>query len=140
MSHYTLSEIVALPQKSEELTLQQLWKRASADLQSEQIVIEFSRDIIHRLVCPSCGREEELFAPAGSVSYERGRCASDGRMRVVHAIHSYDGSEVFGARKLTELGLPRFDVFTARSADREIGYLLSGDAALALGPLAKEGI
>ena len=140
MSHYTLSDIVALPQKSDELTLQQLWKRASADLQSEQIVIEFSRDIIHKLVCPSCAREEELFAPAGSVSYERGRCASDGQMRVVHAIHSYDGSEMFGARKLTELGLPRFDVFTARSADREIGYLLSGDAALALGPLAKEGI
>src|SRR5262249_13790982 len=120
MSHYTLPEIVAMPEKSEDLTLQQLRKRAAADLATQDVVIEFSRDVIHKLACPQCGREEELFAPAGSVSYEAGRCQTDEQMRVVHAIHGYDGTQAFGERKLTELGLPRFDIFTARSANREI--------------------
>jgi len=138
MSHYTLAEIVALPERSAELTLEQLWRRAAADLASEQVVIEFSRDVIHKLTCPGCGEEQEFFAPAGSVSYEAGRCAKDGQMRVVHAIHGYDGTQSFGNRTLTELGLPLFDIFTARNEEREIGYLLNGDAEAVLGPLAKE--
>src|SRR5262249_31805295 len=137
---YTLPEIIAIPEKSEKLTLRQLWERASSDLGSKEIVVEFSRDIIHKLVCPGCGREEEIFAPAGSVSYEAGRCAADGQMRAVHSIHSYDGSQDLGSRKLTELGLPGFDIFTARNTEREIGYLLNGDAESVLGALAKEQV
>jgi len=116
-----------------------LWQRAAKNLSSDQIVIEFSRDVIHKLICPACNQEQESFAPVGSVSYQDGRCPADANMRVVQAIHSYDGSQTFGSRKLTQLGLPHFDIFTARSADREIGYLLNGDAGLVLGPLAKEG-
>ena len=139
MSHYTLPEIIALPESSNDLTLHQLWQRAAENLSSDQIVIEFSRDVIHKLTCPACSQEQEVFAPVSSVSYEDGRCPADGNMRVVQAIHSYDGSQSFGSRKLSQLGLPQFDIFTARSADREIGYLLNGDAKLVLGPLAKEG-
>lgn len=140
MSHYTLAEIVVLQEKSDDLNLHQLWQRAVADLASDQVIIEFSRDIIHKLTCPSCGQEQDLFAGVGSVSAEDGRCLSDGQMRIVRPIHSYDGSQAYGNRKLTQLGLPQFDIFTARSADREIGYLLGGDAATILGPLAKETI
>jgi len=139
MSHYTLPEIVALPESSNDLTLHQLWQRAAKNISSDQIVIEFSRDVIHKLTCPACSQEQEVFAPVGSVSYEDGHCPADGNMRVVQAIHSYDGTQPFGSRKLAQLGLPRFYIFTARSADREIGYLLNGDAGLVLGPLAKEG-
>ena len=140
MSHHTLPEIIALKESSDKLTLQQLRQRAASDLASDQVVIEFSRDVIHKLTCPACAREEELFAPAGSVSYEAGRCPADGHMRVVHSIHGYDGTQSFGNRKLTEMGLPLFDVFTARSGDREIGYLLNGDAENVLGPHAEEGV
>lgn len=138
MSHYTLSEIIELPQNSDELTLEQLWQRASADLSSHEVIIEFSRDVIHQLTCPHCGQEQDVFASVGSVSYEAGRCPDDGHMRVVHAIHNFDGSQAFGKRKLIHFGLPRFDIFTARSSSREIGYLLSGDRELVLGPLARE--
>jgi len=136
MSHYTLPEIVALAESSEDLTLDQLWQRASRDLQTDKAVVEFSRDVIQRLVCPQCKDEQELFVPAGAVSYEAGRCPGDKQMRVVHAVHSFDGSGSFGARKLSQLGLPRFDIFTARSLSREIGYLIAGDAKQVLGPLA----
>ena len=50
-------------------------------------------------------------------------------------IHSYNGHEAYGERLLSELGLPLFDIFVARQGEREMGYLMSGDAAAVLGPL-----
>jgi molybdopterin/thiamine biosynthesis adenylyltransferase len=139
MSHYTLESIVSLPQRSSELTLHELWQRASQDFASPDVLIEFSRDVLHKLVCPHCGAEEVLFTPAGSLSYQDGHCPADGHLRIVHALHSYNGQDSTGSRKLSELGLPLFDIFTVRSGEREIGYLLSGDACEVLGPLAKGG-
>lgn len=137
MSHYTLPQIVKLDERSGDLTLHQLLERAKSDLAERELTVEFSRDVIHKLVCPQCAAEENLFVPVGSLSYEDGRCRIDGHMRVVHAAHGYDGSQAFGQRRLSELGLPLFDVFTARSSTREIGYLLNDDRETVLGPLAK---
>ncbi len=139
MSHYTLPSIVSLPRRSGELTLHELWQRASSDLSTSEVTIEFSRDVLHKLACPHCAAEEILFVPVGSISYEAGRCPADGHMRIVHTLHGYEGRESHGARKLSELGLPSFDIFTARTASREIGYLLAGDAPDVLGPLAQGG-
>jgi len=130
-SHYTLSTVRELPQASRELTLSELLKIARADL-GEHAAIEFSRDIIRRLVCPRCGDEELPFAPVGSIPYTLGRCPQDGAMRIVETVHSYTGQEDFGGRRLDELGLPLYDVFVARCGAREIGYLPAGDVPLVL--------
>lgn len=133
MSHYTLQKIVDLPQRSEDLTLATLAQIARRDLGSPDVVIEFSRDLIHKLACPRCGAEEELFVPAGSVEYERGRCPRDGQMRAVETLHGFSGNEAFANRTLDRLGLPLFDIFTARSGENELGYLVAGDRAKVLG-------
>jgi adenylyltransferase/sulfurtransferase len=135
MSHHTHGEIVKLPLSSEDTTLHQLWQRAVDDLGGD-VVLEFSRDVIQKLVCPACGKEEELFVPVGSLGYEQGRCSCSGEMRAVHTVHAYSGSEPFGSRRLNELGLPLFDVFVARNDERERAYLLEGDAMDVLGKLA----
>jgi adenylyltransferase/sulfurtransferase len=148
MSHHTFSEITRLPQTSAELTLEKLLARARRDLGlpgngSQDVVVEFSRDIIHKLVCPNCaaetkpGAEEELFAAVGAVPYARGKCPACGHMRSVITAHGYSGAEPFGQRALDKLGLPLFDVFTARSSEREIAYLIAGDAASVLGLLSE---
>jgi len=138
MSHYTIPEIVPLPQRSSELTLTKLHKRAQADLGAPGVVIEFSRDIVNKFVCPSCGSEETKFSAMGRIPYESARCPADGAMRTVTSLHSYTGHEDFGERRLSELGLPQFDMFVARHGTREIGYILSGDAANVVGSVAAE--
>jgi adenylyltransferase/sulfurtransferase len=138
MSHHTVAEIVHLSESASAMTLRQLQERAQHDLGSDQVVIEFSRDVIHKFVCPSCGREQEQFAPAGSVHLEAARCAADGQLRTVEAVHSYTASEELGKRHLDELGLPLLDLFVARSRDREIGYIPFGDLEQVLGPAAQE--
>jgi molybdopterin/thiamine biosynthesis adenylyltransferase len=133
MSHFTYEKVTELPRNSSEWTLEDLRLRGVEDLSAADVVVEFSRDIVHELECPQCGTKEEIFAPVGSVQYERGRCPRDGQMRVVKTIHSYDGREDFGKRSLDQLGLPPFDVFTVRTAEKEKAYLMAGDKGVVLG-------
>jgi hypothetical protein len=138
MSHHTLESLQAVPQASGDLTLAQLLTRARRELGAQEITLEFSRDVVHKLVCPACNSEEELFAAVGTVPYARGKCPGCGQARTVVTAHGYTGQESFGGRALDQLGLPAFDVFTARSAEREMGFLMAGDAAQVLGPLVSE--
>ncbi len=137
MSHYTLERIAECPEHACQLTLADLWERGKRDLGTKEVTIEFSRDIVHKFVCAECGSEEERFAPVGSIAFEEGKCPRDGQMRAVVAIHSYSGTEAYGARTLDQLGLPLFDVLTARGAKSEIGYLIAGDREEILGPDAQ---
>ena len=138
MSHYTLEQIVECPERSSQLALADLLERGKRDLGAANVTIEFSLDVLHKLVCPKCGTEEERFAPVGSISFEQGKCPKDGQMCTVVTIHNYSGNESYGARSLDQLGLPLFDVFTARSAEREIGYLIAGDHEAVLGPTVRK--
>lgn len=134
MSHHTLEHITECPERASQLTLADLWQRGKRDLKATDVTIEFSRDVVHKLVCAKCGAEEERFAPVGGIAFEEGRCPKDGSMRAVVAIHNYSGSESYGARTLDQLGLPLFDIFTARSVEHEIGYLIAGDREAILVP------
>jgi adenylyltransferase/sulfurtransferase len=136
MSHYTFAEVVRLNETSRDFTLAQLLAQARRELGSQDVALEFSRDVIHKLVCPGCAAEEELFAAVGTVPYARGKCPNDSHMRTVVTAHGYSGTESFGDRTLDQLGLPLFDVFTARSAEREIAYLMGGDEKQVLGLMA----
>jgi molybdopterin/thiamine biosynthesis adenylyltransferase len=133
MSHFTFADVVELRQKSSELTLEDLRRHGAKDLGADDVVVEFSRDIVHALECPQCGAKDELFVPVGSVRYDEGRCVNDGQMRVVKTIHSYSGNESFGARKLDALGLPLYDVFSVRTDEAEKAYLIGGDKVAVLG-------
>lgn len=136
MSHHTVEEIEHLPVRSADLTLHDLWQQAEGEL-GRGTVIEFAREVIEGFACPACGNEEKVFAPVGSVRYEQGQCSCNGEMRSVQAIHVYTGRESFGSRRLSDLGLPLFDLYIARNDERERGYLPAGDAAEVLGALCR---
>jgi adenylyltransferase/sulfurtransferase len=136
MSHHTFEQVTELQEASAVLTLADLLARARQQLGAQEVTLEFSRDVIHKLSCANCGRSEELFAAVGTVAYARGRCPACGQMRAVITAHSYSGAEGFGDRSLDQLGLPLFDVFTARSSEKELAYVVAGDEAAVLGPLS----
>jgi adenylyltransferase/sulfurtransferase len=140
MSHYTLPQITHLEKSSGELTLQELRRRAQADLEAEEVVIEFSRDIVEKFVCPACKTEEPTFAAIASIPFEAARCPNDGQLRAVITAHSFTGNEDLGSRRLSELGLPLLDLFTARHNHREIGYIPYGDAPAVLGSLSSDQV
>lgn len=135
LSHYTVPDIVHLPESSGQLTLRDLHEHACNELASNDVILEFSRDVVHKFICPSCGAEEEVFAPVGTIRFEASRCPKDAALRRVISIHSYSGKEDFGQQRLDQVGLPLFDLFLARSSQQEIGYVPNGDAPAVLGRL-----
>ena len=139
MSHYKIPRLIGLEQASSALSPMDIWNRARHELAAEQVALEFSREVIHRLVCPKCGEAEELFAPVGSIFFDQATCARDGHNRIVETIHGFTGNEPWGNRKFDQLGLPLFDVVTARSGEQEVGYLFDGDRKNILGVLAGNG-
>lgn len=135
MSHVQPITPVHYTGTSESTTLEQLHDFAREKLDSDDVYLEFSRDIIESLQCPKCGAKEDLYAAVGSVSSSKGTCPSDGTMREVITIHGYHSGDPIGARRISEIGLPLFDHFVARSGTKELPILISGDAPLVLGEL-----
>ncbi|WP_263382373.1 HesA/MoeB/ThiF family protein [Granulicella arctica] len=140
-SHYTFDRLIKLKQESSELTLSQLLSIAQHDLNTTEAAIDFSREIIHKLVCPHCHAEESVFKPVGSLTYQQGRCPIDNTPRIVQTLSGFQGQSELADLTLNQLGLPLYDIFTARSTeegrDDEIAYLIAGDASSVLGQNAE---
>src|SRR5882757_2066042 len=137
LSHYTFERIISVDKKSSEITLADLVTRAKADLVTSEAVLEFSREIIHTLLCPQCHVAETIFAPVGSITYQQGRCPVDGTPRIVQTLSGFHGQPELAGLTLDRIGLPLYDIFTARSTEEgredEIAYLIAGDASAVLG-------
>lgn len=138
MSHYTLENVIPLQQRSGDVTLAELLARVREDMQADDVILEFSRDVVQKLTCPECGGEEERYMPVGAIRYQHGLCPKDGQMRSVTTIHGYRGEAELGRRTLDQVGVPLFDVFTGRSGQREVAYLMAGDKPQVLSSMPAE--
>lgn len=142
LSHYIFHRLLRLPRRSDETTLGDLMAIAVNELSSDDVTLEFSRDVIWKLVHPITRTEEERFAPLGSIAFEEGHDPEDGVLRDVVTCHGFTRTELnespqWSNRLLSDLGLPPYDVFVARSANAEVAMLMAGDAPGVLGSLAE---
>ncbi len=134
-SHDTLDEIIPLDRGAATITARELLDIAREALDGSA-ELELARDVLEKLVCPHCGREEILFASLGKVSGDRSACpdcADTPRDPVT--FFRIRGDEAFLDRTLAEIGVPAFDIVIARTAARSIGFELTGDAERILGTL-----
>ena len=123
-SHEIYEQIHHWSGKSSDTTLIELHNFAKKHLKSDNVALEFSRDVIHLLRCPQCGTATEVLACVGKLTRTQGRCPKDGEMREVVPIHSFCGKESFGNKTIRQIGLPAYDVFVARSTNREIQIMI----------------
>jgi len=139
-SHDTLGEIIALDESAQSITPRQLLHRAES-LVGEKVSLELARDVLEKLSCPKCKREEEVYQSLGKVSADRAICphCPDTR-RDVSLFHKIRGEETFLNRPLASIGVPAMDIVIARTKTRSVGFELSGDANAVLGPLADSGL
>ena len=139
-SHDILDEVVPLDGSSSTLTANAVFAEARA-LLGEGATLELARDVLEKLVCPKCKREERLFASLGKVAASRALCphCKDVRREVV-TFQRIRGNEDFLDKPLAEIGIPPFDILIARDATgtRSVGFELAGDAAAVLGAVAED--
>ncbi|MCC6240785.1 MAG: ThiF family adenylyltransferase [Phycisphaerales bacterium] len=135
LSHDPLGDIKVLAEKADTITLGQLLEHARALLGADAH-LELPRDVLSKLVCPHCGTQQEIFCSLGKIKTEQGQCPQCHQMRDVRTFHRINGDETFLDRTVAQIGLPPFEIITARAADgRSIGLELGGDAPAVLGEL-----
>ena len=138
LSHETFGNIIEFPGTSAETTLAVLFSFARERLNTNgPLTLEFSRDVIRQLRCPRCEIADDLFVPVGSIGTAQGRCPICETMREVVTAHNYTGLEPYGDQTLQGLGLPPFDVFSARGGTGEMQIVIAGDRDFVLGPLSQ---
>jgi molybdopterin/thiamine biosynthesis adenylyltransferase len=134
-SHETLETIIPLEAGVGAITARQLLTEAR-QLLGPQAELELGRDMLEKLRCPHCGKEEELFASLGKVPAAKAACPHCGEAhREVMTFYKIRGTESFLDRTLEEIGVPAFDILIARGSGRVVGFELAGDGATVLGPL-----
>ena len=135
-SHDPLERIIAMPWSVATTTVGAALAHvrhllgANADL-------ELGRDVLEKMVCPSCQAEESMFVSLGRVNADKAICPACGGKREPVTFFKIRGSETFLDRTLGQIGVPAFDILIARSAEHAIGLELSNDAAHVLGGLAR---
>lgn len=113
-------------------TVRDVMEMAKDDLGADAVV-GLSRDIIQALECPACGERREVFASLGKVKESEALCAQCGAMCVPDTLMTLDLDHELNDKTLGELGVPLYDVLTARNSNRTVSYVFDGDAPLVLG-------
>src|SRR5262249_16861755 len=123
-SHDPLEEGIALKEGAADLTVGQLLAEARR-LLGPAAELEPGRGVIEKLVCPRCGTEEALFASLGQVRVEKALCPGcPGVRREVRTFYKIRGGEAFLERTPAQIGVPPFDILSARCRDRAVGLEL----------------
>jgi molybdopterin/thiamine biosynthesis adenylyltransferase len=136
LSHETLTEIISLDTTVDTMTVADLLAEARTHL-GQTAQLELARDVLQSLVCPICGKTEEIFVSLGKIKADKAHCPSCITVRrEVKTFYRITGAENFLSRTLAEIGLPAFDIVIGRGSDRAIGFELSGDAEKVLGAMA----
>jgi adenylyltransferase/sulfurtransferase len=133
--HETYQQLAPLGCGVADVTVGDLLARARRELRDEQAVIGLSRDIVSGLSCPVCFSQEDVFRSLGKVTEAEAVCPDCGKTRVPITLATLGYDDALDGRSFAELGVPPFDIVTARSGERSISYVFDGDAPAVLGPL-----
>ena len=135
-SHDPVERTVPMPWSTATTTVAEALAEARRQL-GPSAELELARDVLHKMVCPACKAEEELFVSLGKVKSDKAACPACGAARrEAVTFYKVRGTESFLDRPLAEIGVPPFDILIARTADRAVGLELTADAGSVLGPLA----
>ena len=133
-SHETLPEPTALGLGVGDITLGDLLARARTAL-GPDAVIELNNDVLHELECPNCHTRDEALTSLGKVAESDAACPACGAPRIAHVLSEIDPECGLLDKAPGQIGVPPFDVLTARSGDGQIAFLFDGDAERVLGEL-----
>jgi molybdopterin/thiamine biosynthesis adenylyltransferase len=133
-SHESFDEVIRLDGSTRSLTAREVLEQAVARL-GQGAVLEFNHELLLSFYCPACQQSQEVFRSLGSVPESEARCPRCQRERQADSIRMVSGPEPFLDRPLAELGVPSFDLITARRGLSAIAFEFGGDAAMVLGQL-----
>jgi len=136
-SHDSFNKISSINKSVAEVKLGDLLSLVREKLGADA-VIELNNDVLTCLSCRQCDTSDAVFRSLGQVTEEDGRCPGCSQMREVKTTSTIYGDEDFLHLSFRELGIPPFDIVSARNGDRRLHIEFGGDRSTVLGPLCGE--
>lgn len=131
--HEAPSEIATGFEFDSQTPLAVVWKEASLRLGGVD-AIDFSRELVESLECPSCHRREPVFQPAERIPAGHLRCSACGAECAALFLHSVGAGSPHLDRSPGELGLPAWDIVWARHGSTILGFEAAGDRPTPFAP------
>ncbi len=132
--HDTYQALRMTGRSTTDTTVQDIINLARCELGGDAVV-GLSRDIVCALDCPICHKRHSIFTSLGKVREEDALCEECGELCVPDTLTTLGLNDDLDDKTLAQIGVPPFDVLTARNDERSVSYLFDGDAALVLGGL-----
>ena len=108
-------------------TIDELFSAAKSHLsEASNWRLSLDRDLVIALDC-GCGHSREVMRPRTDVNHDEAkcpRCVEFARPRLEHEVSSSNG---WGNKKLSELGVPAYDIVRFVAGDEQRAVLLAGD-------------
>jgi len=124
--HEPPAPIESAPAFSLATPLRAIWQAAEARL-GPLDAIDFAREIVAHVDCPTCRRQLEVFRAAEHVTAGELLCPQCRTECAPTFLHSVPAGSPLLDRTVGQLGLPALDVVWARSGAQMVGFELSGD-------------
>jgi adenylyltransferase/sulfurtransferase len=128
--HGEPAPVEAIERFTSDTPLAEIWDYASQRLGPPD-AIDLSRELIERLVCPSCGQSRPVFQPIHRIGEAEALCGKCGAECAPQPLHSLAAGCEHLRRSACQLGLPRWDILWARRGEQTLGIELAGDCNLA---------
>jgi adenylyltransferase/sulfurtransferase len=125
LAHETLPTPEEFEGSAADTTVEDLLNRAAGPDQPAHLVLP--RDFVHAFRCDPCGNTAEVNRLRGLLHEEDGRCPDCGGDRWPETIRTIDRESPLRSRKLTNLGVPPYDIVTVKTPDKTKAFLLTGD-------------
>jgi molybdopterin-synthase adenylyltransferase len=136
LSHEMLPEPIALSLKAAEATADELFGKARGHFDVDgELRLELDRDLVASLDCHGCGRSRRVMRPQTLVRQREAQCEC-GQTAAPQLVNSVTAGDELSGEKLASLGIPPYDIVRIASGDRELAFLLAGDASTTQLPLA----
>jgi molybdopterin/thiamine biosynthesis adenylyltransferase len=140
-SHETLGGLVPLSAGVADLRAGDLLELARARL-GRGAIVELNQEVLRELECPQCHGREEVLASLGRISEDATRCPKCNVLRIPHTLHELDDACGLLDRTPAEIGVPPYDILTARCPDgdaqEKLALFFDRDAAAVLGDLTHD--
>jgi len=132
--HESSGRVIPLSKPSDGLSVADLLRRVRRDL-GKKAVIELNNEMISSLYCKKCDRTIRKFVALEDATQKDVRCPKCHGVMTFRAFRTICGDESFLDRAISTIGIPAFDIISARAGTRVLHYEFSKDAKKVLGPL-----
>jgi adenylyltransferase/sulfurtransferase len=128
LSHETYPAAIEVPLSAGKHTARELFAAVHEHLHDQTNArLSLDRDLVVSLDCTVCGHSQEVLRPLQLVTMSEAQCSQCGKLSRPVLEHTIEEDSALAQKRLTQLGIPPYDIVRVTTDQGEQVFLLGGD-------------